>query len=307
MPVVKKSEASDQMIQQKIYDIFSKISSESEQHVADEDGTDGDVIVIDIDHGRSYDYVPERVRIGLNHGMLWYDTMYEHKCSYLNSLAVGTNGETSLEVYVRAMEEIVEDILTCYEHPTYAELRYFVEIMLLDSCFIIELFHNHNKMRMNGLTPYNNRNIKDSLQRYLIGIGNQLPFYVLDKFFKTAQNQGKYRGEKLGDLTQNFFRNMVGPYGGITSCDNIQHLLELVYQTFFDPKSWCSPNVTKVRELEFIDYASELQEVGVKFNNIEGEKKLRENRTSLGKSFKRVNYKSRVFGFHTKHCIYFET
>lgn len=261
------------MIQQNLAEIISKKTSESQQRAADEEQEDEDVILIAIDHERCHE--PELVRIGLNHGMDWYGTKYKNKYGYLNSLVQGKNGESSLGVYVKAIEALVEKALKRYEHPTNAELQQFTEIMLLDSCFIIESFHTH-KMHTDGVVPYNNKNeenIIHILRHDLIRIGNQLPFFVLHQFFNTAQKQGKYPDDQLIDLARNFFQNMIGPCI-IPSNKKIQHLLDLVYLTFSGGETSDSTNEIKKTELGYMYYASELQEVGVKFKKNEGEKKF---------------------------------
>ncbi|KAL7209736.1 hypothetical protein ACSBR1_031321 [Camellia fascicularis] len=270
MPALEMSETSVH-IEQKLDAIIRKITSESKQRVSEADDN-FKLIARDPEHS----YKQDTVRIGLNHGTDWYNNASDSKCRYLKSLVEGTNEETSLEVYVKAMEELVEEALKRYEQPTIVERGQYVKIMLVDSCFIIESF-SKSKTPTGGHVVHNNKNQENialTLQRDLIRIGNQLPFFVLKRFFNTAKDQGKYPNDQLIDLARFFFHNMVGPYD--PRHKKFQHLLDLVYFTFCGPQTQtpdCS-NVITITELEYMDYASELQEVGVKFNKNMGAKKF---------------------------------
>nr|XP_027118239.1 UPF0481 protein At3g47200-like [Coffea arabica] len=149
----------------------------------------------------------------------------------------------------------------------------FVEMMLLDGCFILELVWkiNHPTQSTDGI-------LSGALFIDLLGIENQVPFFILvELFHKTNSNSGA--SSKFNDLAQRltdfvilFCDSKENEY--VVDDGQVIHLLDLVY------KAWTFSYAAKfialgpwIREddpfsLYHITSASELQEInGVEFED----------------------------------------
>ncbi|GMP55745.1 hypothetical protein CsSME_00020476 [Camellia sinensis var. sinensis] len=90
-------------------------------------------------------YEPEVVAIGpYHHGKDNLQPMEEHKLRYLKRL-LNRRNETSAERYIVAMRESEQKARKSYADPTSLDSNKFVEMMLLDGCFIVELLRKNEK------------------------------------------------------------------------------------------------------------------------------------------------------------------
>jgi hypothetical protein len=90
-------------------------------------------------------YEPQLLAIGPYHrGKGGLRQMEEHKLGYLQQLLQRRN-ESSVERYIKAMRELEGRARRCYAEPISLTTDEFVEMMLLDGCFIIELFRKWAK------------------------------------------------------------------------------------------------------------------------------------------------------------------
>ncbi|KAI8011128.1 UPF0481 protein [Camellia lanceoleosa] len=87
-------------------------------------------------------YEPNFVAIGPHHhGKDNLQPMEEHKLRYLQQFLERRN-ETSAERYIMAIRESEQRARKFYAEPISLESNEFVEMMLLDSCVILELLRN---------------------------------------------------------------------------------------------------------------------------------------------------------------------
>ncbi|CAL5337254.1 unnamed protein product [Camellia sinensis] len=92
-------------------------------------------------------YEPEVVAIGpYHHGKDNLQPMEEHKLRYLKRLLDRRN-ETSAERYIVAMRESEQKARKSYADPISVDSNKFVEMMLLDGCFIVELLRKNEKKK----------------------------------------------------------------------------------------------------------------------------------------------------------------
>ncbi|CAL5362453.1 unnamed protein product [Camellia sinensis] len=110
----------------------------------------------------------------------------------------------------RAGPLLVNGTKKCYDKPVGLTKPQFVEMMLLDACFILELL----RVSVNGwkscgyasdpLVVLNLRGFIPFIQQDLLMLENQLPFSVLHYFFTIVWDQrAKY--ESIADLVLKFF------------------------------------------------------------------------------------------------------
>ncbi|XP_027165556.1 UPF0481 protein At3g47200-like [Coffea eugenioides] len=219
-------------------------------------------------------YEPQMVSIGPYHrGKPGLQLMEKYKLIYLKQLLERT-GEGNLEICVAALANLEGVAQRWYsdERISHDGEDGFVEMMLLDGCFILELVWkiNHPTQSTDGI-------LSDALFIDLLGIENQVPFFILvELFHKTNSNSGA--SSKFNDLAQRLTDFV------ILACDNskeneyvvdddqVIHLLDLVY------KAWTFSYAAKFIalgpwigeddpfSLYHITSASELQEInGVEF------------------------------------------
>ena len=132
-------------------------------------------------------YEPQLLAIGPYHrGKDDLKQMDDHKLRYLK-LLLQRRRENSVERYIDAMRELEESARKCYAEPISLTTNEFVEMLLLDGCFIIELFR---RLVMMDLRDEHDPIFQfdwmfNSLNRDLLLFENQLPFFVLTKLFES--------------------------------------------------------------------------------------------------------------------------
>ncbi|KAL9408633.1 hypothetical protein AB3S75_047084 [Citrus x aurantiifolia] len=276
-------------------------------------GHDGDHVSINVDevpdelylptipkvpeHLRSVDvkaYEPEMIAIGpFTYELRSRDHlkgMEEHKKRYMKKLLErrGKELETTLDSDMRKLEE---EARTCYSERVSLTSPKFVEMMLLDACFIVELF------RYTALNNGDDRSdpifriiwISRKLGRDLLLAQNQLPLFVLQKVYDRTTTPGE---KDFHGMIFNFFSyvfdQVPAPSGGaLNAGKEIEHLLDFIYKNLWIAR----PNIEQVENGEFtrtarrnteqvekeqeeneefirIRCATELQEAGIKFEKM---------------------------------------
>ncbi|CAL5442036.1 unnamed protein product [Camellia sinensis] len=157
-------------------------------------------------------FMPRVVSIGPYHHMK-HEHLKEietHKWRLLQHVLNQTQSLRLLDDLWSFMHPLVNDAEKCYDKPRPLTKQQFVEMMLLDACFILELL----RVSVNGwkscgyasdpLVVFNLRGFIPFIQQDLLMLENQLPFLVLHKFFTTVWDQrAKY--ESIVDLVLKFF------------------------------------------------------------------------------------------------------
>ncbi|KAK9163830.1 hypothetical protein Syun_004732 [Stephania yunnanensis] len=130
-------------------------------------------------------YVPQIVSLGpYHHGKKRLRDMERHKYRSLRQVLKRCNHDVKL--YLNSIKEVEEKARACYEGPIAMNSNEFVEMLVLDGCFILELFrgvaigfkqldysHNDPVFAMRGFMH--------SIQRDMIMLENQLPLFILDR------------------------------------------------------------------------------------------------------------------------------
>ncbi|KAK3187801.1 hypothetical protein Dsin_027362 [Dipteronia sinensis] len=224
-------------------------------------------------------YEPEIVAIGPYHrGKDHLKAMEEHKLRYLQKLLQRT-GESKLSSYVTAMSAMEERARGCYKGCISLESDEFVEMMLLDSCFIIELFRK-NKMidlrenddpifKLDWMLPF--------IARDMFLLENQLPFFVLWELFSKSTEIPDDHTKSLFKMILYFFNGIL-PGAVFTKVDEypieqIKHLVGFVHNIWLPSpagmEAYNKINIDK-NHWRFICCATEIQEAGIKFLKVEG-------------------------------------
>ncbi|KAL7219960.1 hypothetical protein ACSBR2_012926 [Camellia fascicularis] len=222
-------------------------------------------------------YEPNVVAIGpYHHGKDNLQPMEEHKLRYLQQLLQRRN-ETSAERYIVAMRESEQRARKFYAEPISLDSNAFVKMMLLDSCFIVELLR---KSKMRNLRDPNDPNFQIGHNRYsfrgdLMLFENQLPFFIVMQLFNMTKNSS----DSLDDLVRMVVSFFVLITPGLVLQapvlnpreDEIKHLLGLLhYCCCHEFHSMVSQrNIVGIGD-KSLKSTKQLQEAGIKFQKIEG-------------------------------------
>ncbi|XP_019184036.1 PREDICTED: UPF0481 protein At3g47200-like [Ipomoea nil] len=215
-------------------------------------------------------YEPEIVAIGPYHRAKESTKMMEeHKHRYLKNLI----NSKPLQEYRAAMSELENEACEYYVEPIGLndDKGKFVDMMILDGCFIIELLRKNNmsELREKDDIIFKFDWMLSSLQRDLLLLENQMPFKVLCKLFDLVEAPNQH--SRLAYLVCCFFKNL---FPGMTidedkvdeTKDDVGHLLGLIHSRWHNLGS--QQNDAKVRKIQrdrkFL-CASTLKEAGVVF------------------------------------------
>jgi hypothetical protein len=113
----------------------------------------------------------------------------EHKLRDLQLLLQRRN-ESSVETYIKAIRELEGRAHRCYAEPISLTIDEFVEMMLLDECFIIELFRKFawTNLRDDQCDPIFRLDwMFFDLKCDLLLFENQIPFFLLTKLFEMTK------------------------------------------------------------------------------------------------------------------------
>lgn len=210
-------------------------------------------------------FAPRILSIGpLHHGKESLRQMEGHKWQYLKSLLQRKPG-AMVKHTVKAMRQLEARTRACYEEFINFDSDELVRMMLLDGCFIIELFlRNKNKQFRDDDDPIFNRTmVLTDLHRDLVLLENQLPFFVLETLFNLIENTDQ-DGPSIIQLTYFFFKFLgLQEVLIVDSQPDVKHLLDLL-RLWFVPASPTKSIRSKSR-FELIRSVTELHEAGVKF------------------------------------------
>ncbi|CAL5422186.1 unnamed protein product [Camellia sinensis] len=131
---------------------------------------------------------PEMVSIGpYHHGKDQVRRFESYKCQYLCSLLSRTEAMgVDLRRLMKAMKGLESEARSCYSEPIPMSSKDFIDMMVLDGCFIVELFH-----QVCGSQGSENANIL-IIMRDLLKLENQLPLFVLQKLYDFSIGNGDH-------------------------------------------------------------------------------------------------------------------
>ncbi|KAK9079543.1 hypothetical protein SSX86_001215 [Deinandra increscens subsp. villosa] len=188
-------------------------------------------------------YFPHVVAVGPFHrGKEKLNAMEERKWQYLNTLlSRAVNADACLVKCVEVLQKMEDHARKRYGEEIDMNSDEFVEMMLVDGCFIIELFYKSccKGVRRRGDPFLATYKVFYHLRHDLILLENQIPFFVLQLLFDLLPVPSQCGDRTLIELAFCFFKKMVpddphnleDKYG-----QEIHHLLDLIHQSFI-PKT----------------------------------------------------------------------
>ncbi|XP_028075100.1 UPF0481 protein At3g47200-like [Camellia sinensis] len=216
-------------------------------------------------------YTPFRVSIGpLHHGKEGLEDMEDHKWRYFNYFM--QRSQKSLEELVKFMGGNEERIRGYYAETISLNSNKFLEIILVDAAFIIEVLLRY---WFDDLITPNDRIFRkpwmiNDISQDLLLLENQLPFFVIQDLFEMTNinlvfNENETFSYPFVCLTLHWFLNS----NKIQERPVLQDINPLEVKHFLDLLRSCLVPRKSLRhtkgKFEFIPSATELHEAGVKF------------------------------------------
>ncbi|KAI3913495.1 hypothetical protein MKW98_003974 [Papaver atlanticum] len=192
----------------------------------------------------------------------------ERSSSYTRAKPVG------LGTLVNAMQDLEKITRKCYSEAIHMKKKNsFVQMMVMDGCFIIELLRLYHKYLNNNKDVddpiFTTRWMLCTLQRDLLMLENQLPLHVLEVLFHLTKRQ-EDPDVSLLDLILQFFNPLLRrdeKYLKVDPDKKYDHMLD-VFRSSFLPIPVIGPveDPTKMKDTLHTHSATELEEAGIKFS-----------------------------------------
>ncbi|CAN8268202.1 unnamed protein product [Cochlearia groenlandica] len=184
-------------------------------------------------------YFPQTVSLGpYHHGKKHLLPMEHHKWRAFNMVMNRT--KHCIEMYVDAMKELEEKARACYEGSLGLSSNEFVEMMVIDGCFVLELFRGADIDRGFSVLGYGRtdpvfamRGSMHSIQRDMVMLENQLPLFVLNRLLELQLGTQNQTG-LVAQLAIRFFNPLMPTENPSTKPDQTEISLENNY-VFFNP------------------------------------------------------------------------
>ncbi|KAK3445122.1 hypothetical protein EUGRSUZ_B02788, partial [Eucalyptus grandis] len=207
-------------------------------------------------------YDPEILAIGPYHyGNDKFKFMEEQKLRYLQQLL--ERRKERVDRYMPTLREMEQRARNCYAETIDLSQEKFLAMMLVDGCFIVELFRKYNmKIPTDEDDPLMHElGIQNSIMRDLLLLENQLPLFVLSNLYDLTKDPGDQ--SEVGLHASEYFQV---PMQNWTIGEEMKHLLHLYH-------TWCTSGLPKTlqpdcKPVKFS--ATELRESGVRFRAAEG-------------------------------------
>ncbi|XP_014495018.1 UPF0481 protein At3g47200 [Vigna radiata var. radiata] len=218
-------------------------------------------------------YQPRIVSIGPYHrAQPRLNMIEEHKWRYLGSLLNRTKTKAfGLDDLFKALAPLESEARECYSETIPLDSHDFIQMMILDGCFIVELFR-----KVVGLVPFERDDplvtmawILPFFYRDFLKLENQIPFFVLNQLFQVTKLPGEKSTWNLSTLAMMFFNNSLQRPDDVAGWANVngKHLLDLVRSSFI-------PNHAETREprkgfttpTHVIHCVSKLRRAGIKIS-----------------------------------------
>ncbi|KAJ4826967.1 hypothetical protein Tsubulata_008833 [Turnera subulata] len=185
-------------------------------------------------------YMPRMISIGpLHHGKWDLQSMEVHKLYYMSSLLQRTpNAVQVLEEAGAAIESLEPVVRASYTESFDLEPSELAKVLLLDGCFILELFLRDSlqDLRLQDDPIFNTSWMVLTLARDLALLENQIPFVVLERLFEfvVVPSAMGHSLPPLPELSLSFFSSVLYMDRGDIRASRRQfpHLLGLIYNSY---------------------------------------------------------------------------
>ncbi|CAL9246952.1 unnamed protein product [Arabidopsis halleri] len=241
-------------------------------------------------------YFPQTVSLGpFHHGNKHLLPMDRHKWRAVNMVMARTKHD--IEMYIDAMKELEDRARACYEGPIDLSSNKFCEMLVLDGCFVLELFRGadegFSELGYDRNDPvFAMRGSMHSIQRDMVMLENQLPLFVLNRLLEIQLGQRHQTG-LVAQLAVRFFDPLMPTDEPLSKTDDSLesdkffnpiadkdkgelHCLDVFRRNLLRPCSKPEPRLSRrrwswktrvadKRQQQLIHCVTELREAGIKF------------------------------------------
>ncbi|KAH9681102.1 DUF862 domain-containing protein [Citrus sinensis] len=224
-------------------------------------------------------YEPKMLAIGPYHHYQDHLSAFEkQKISYLHTLLNRTGSHYS--DYVKVMWALEERARNCYGGSISLGKNEFVQMMLVDGCFIVEVIRKFGLPHLRGDDDpiFKQGWMLPHIARDMILLENQLPFFVLSQLFKLSEMPNIRRNESFLETILLFFNGILREKGCRRDVvyhypiTEIKYLLHLIHDIWLPSPAGVEAdelhNHTVDRVHGFICSATEIQKAGIQFLKI---------------------------------------
>ncbi|XP_021741107.1 UPF0481 protein At3g47200-like [Chenopodium quinoa] len=149
-------------------------------------------------------YEPQTISIGPYHiGSELVQDMDLYKWVALYQILRRTGQNLSL--YFDTVSQVEDQARACYQQVNHLSSNKFVEMMVLDGCFILELLRYYPARGTTGGNPvFANKRIVEGIVLDMVMLENQVPLFIIDRLLK-LMNGNQHQNDQALDLVLNFF------------------------------------------------------------------------------------------------------
>ncbi|RDY03339.1 UPF0481 protein, partial [Mucuna pruriens] len=188
------------------------------------------------------------------------EPMEDLKLQYLK----GFLNRTSLPIgdFVLTLQNLEERIRSCYAEPIKYNSDDFLEMILIDACFIIEFFLRcHKCLDWSEKDPLLQKSwMLSEIYHDLILLENQLPFFVLEELYDLI---GMNQEFSLLEISFNYLE--VGSYETKSPIECPKHLTDLLRTSIISSSQFHFGKPGERYKIKHLYSASQLLEAGLKF------------------------------------------
>ncbi|OAY55398.1 UPF0481 protein At3g47200 [Manihot esculenta] len=219
-------------------------------------------------------YEPQLIAIGpYHHGKDHLLAMEDHKIRYLQSL-LQRSAQKDVSRYVQTIRSLEERARKCYAEPLSFDHDEFVEMMLIDGCFIIEFIC---KLKQNDkedpLLRSNHMLTRCKLD--LLLLENQLPFFILRELLVTSNVIPDQESTFIAVILKTYESFLLGPLCNSSraytpeNIIQIKNLLGLLHDHWQPSPARLEAHkkMGQAKERCFTRCATELKDAGIKFKS----------------------------------------
>lgn len=185
-------------------------------------------------------YIPQTVSLGpYHHGRRRLRPMDRHKWRSVYQILKRNNHQ--IKLYLDSIKELEEKARACYEGNITLSSNEFVEMMVLDGCFILELFRGaaggFKHLGYSRNDPiFAMRGSMHSIQRDMIMLENQIPMFILERLLGLQYGNPDQKG-LVGKLVLQFFDPLTPTDEPLTKSDRNKLESSIEFSNAFDPLS----------------------------------------------------------------------
>ncbi|XP_076955095.1 UPF0481 protein At3g47200-like [Bidens hawaiensis] len=256
-------------------ELEQKLNAELPKHI-----TNGASIYRVPDRLRSVEpkaYEPNIVSIGpYHHGAAHLQAMENTKWTFFHGLFnPNKRNRPGLDAELNELKQMEPLAHSCYSKDLKIDNKQFINLMLLDSCFVLKLLRETREIDFSKKSVPIQRWMLPVLQRDLIMLENQLPMFVLKKVYdltcgsRTCEAQESYLDLKalaLQFLEPLIYKDLEASKSGYLDVEG-SHFLEL-FRASICPTEVVQ-NKSLVKEPHMFRSVTDLKESGVKIKKAE--------------------------------------